>query len=95
VGSSYDIGDPLGDPLRGHTGAVRSVAVGIGTDGRPLLASAGTDKTVRLWDPAAGITIGILRRRTNPTALATQGTQLTIGDSEGVTVVEIMPSLWS
>ncbi|ASW56822.1 WD40 repeat domain-containing protein [Plantactinospora sp. KBS50] len=37
--------------LRGHTGAVLSVAVGV-VSRRPVLASAGIDGTVRLWDPS-------------------------------------------
>jgi WD40 repeat protein len=37
---------------------VNSVAFGTGRSGRPLLASGGGDKTVRLWDPATGAPVG-------------------------------------
>jgi hypothetical protein len=66
------------------------VAFGVGGGGRPLLASAGDDGTVRLWDPTNGAAIVTLLRRTDPTAVATHGTQLAVADSEGVTVVEVI-----
>jgi WD40 repeat protein len=37
---------------------VRSVALGTGSDGRLLLASAGGDGTVRLWEVARGLPLG-------------------------------------
>jgi len=44
--------------LKGHTGWVRSVAFGLGPDGRLVLASGSDDGTVRLWDPGAGRLVG-------------------------------------
>ncbi|MBL7510123.1 WD40 repeat domain-containing serine/threonine protein kinase [Frankia nepalensis] len=48
----WDLGNPaapapLGPPLTGHTGAIRSLAV---TANGRLLASGGDDRTTRLWD---------------------------------------------
>ena len=37
--------------LTGHTGGVEAVAFGVDRVGHPLLATAATDGTVRLWDP--------------------------------------------
>src|ERR671916_490364 len=57
-------GHPVGEPLTGHTGTVWGVCPLPGwdragrPDGRMLLASAGDDATVRIWDPATGHPVG-------------------------------------
>jgi WD40 repeat protein len=54
---------------------VYAVAFGAGTDGRPLLASANYDGTVRLWDPATGTQVGNpLRGHTGPVNTVAFGT---------------------
>jgi WD40 repeat protein len=51
-------GTPDGHPLTDHSDRVTAVAFGVDGDGRPLLASASWDRTVRLWDPTTGTPVG-------------------------------------
>jgi WD40 repeat protein len=44
-------GEPIGQPLKGHTSIVRTVV--FSPDGK-ILASCGDDKTIRLWNVAMG-----------------------------------------
>jgi WD40 repeat protein len=44
--------------LTGDIGGVTAVAFGVGADGGPLLASAGDDRTIRLWDPVTTRPVG-------------------------------------
>jgi WD40 repeat protein len=57
-------GEPVGQPLTGHTGIVTGVCAVPGADGsghrdgRSWIASAGGDGTVRVWDPVTGEPVG-------------------------------------
>jgi WD40 repeat protein len=83
-------GAPVGEPLTGHTDRVNSVAFGTDLDGRPLLASASEDHTVRLWELAAGACIATLQRRSSVRSIMLASNLLAIGDGEGVCVIEWM-----
>jgi WD40 repeat protein len=82
-----DSGEPLGEPLTGHTGRVQALAFGVDRAGHPLLASAGTDGTVRLWDPDTTDLLTTIHRRIAANALANRADWLAIGDPEGVAVI--------
>ncbi|MFD7916346.1 WD40 repeat domain-containing protein [Streptomyces sp. NPDC059752] len=43
------VGEPVGDPLTGHTDAVVGVVTAV-VDGRPMAISSSDDLTVRVWD---------------------------------------------
>lgn len=66
-----------------------SVAFGTGPGGRLLLASASSDQTVRLWEPATGFCIAIIHRRSSVHSVAIAGAALAIGHDEGVSVIEL------
>ena len=83
-----DDGTLVGQPLTGHEGGVDSVAFVTGAGGQLLLASAGRDRTVRLWDPLAGVQLMLIRRRVPVAALTSDESILAIGDSEGLTVID-------
>jgi WD40 repeat protein len=82
-------GRQMGAPLTGHTEMVVSVAFGTGPGGRLLLASGSVDRTVRLWEPATGSCIATIHRRSLVFSIAIADTGLAIGDSEGVSVIEL------
>ena len=57
-----DTAQPVGEPMRGHTDVVKSVA--FSADGHRL-ASGSADTTVRLWNLAAGGKVTILNGHTD------------------------------
>ncbi|MEU6792767.1 hypothetical protein ABZ907_13810 [Nonomuraea wenchangensis] len=65
--------EPLGKPLKGHTGTVEAVAVGRRSDGSPVIVSGGDDGSLLMWDLDTGERIGEpLAGHTSPiSALAT------------------------
>jgi WD40 repeat protein len=65
------------------------VAFGTGAGGRVLLASAGRDRTVRLWDPLTGVQLMIIRRRVPAAAFTSDGSIFAIGDPEGLSVIDM------
>ena len=50
-----ETGKPIGEPLKGHEGAVSSAA--FSPDGKRIV-TASADKTARLWDAETGKPIG-------------------------------------
>ena len=50
-------GEQIGPPLTGHTSAVWTAAAGM-LDGRPIVATGGDDRTLRVWDAGTGQQIG-------------------------------------
>ncbi|MYV38991.1 hypothetical protein GT030_08920, partial [Streptomyces sp. SID1328] len=46
-------GQPIGQPLTGHTDVVLSVACTL-LDGTPIAVTGSSDRTVRLWDLTTG-----------------------------------------
>jgi WD40 repeat protein len=84
-------GEPIGNPLEGHKGAVSAVALG-SVDERAVVVSGSWDRTVRLWDALKGVAISspieghteiisavAIRKIENRTILASASDDRTIG----------------
>ena len=50
-------GEPVGDPMAGHTGLVQTLTSWTGPDG-PMLASGGQDGMIRRWNATTGEPVG-------------------------------------
>jgi WD40 repeat protein len=74
--------------LEGHTDRVNAVCA-LETGGHTLLASASTDRTVRLWDPTSGGQWETIAVRHPATALTAVGSILFVGVSSGEMALEL------
>lgn len=54
-------GEPVGEALDAHTDAVRALVTLAAPDGRQLLASAGDDRTIIVWDLSTRQVLNVLR----------------------------------
>jgi hypothetical protein len=97
AGDEFCVGSgPPGSPTPTSTpwpptmprGGVSAVAFGTTASGQLLLATAGKNRKVRLWDPISKLNVATLRRRCNTRAIAIAAPPLAIGDDEGLSVVE-------
>src|SRR4030095_14760238 len=63
-----------------HQGPVRSVAFAAGNDG--LVATAGTDNTVRIWDTMTGTNRVTIPNATWPVVLSADGATIATGSAD-------------
>ena len=96
-----DTGNTVGKPLPVSSEDISAEAFGATTGGQIVLATASgrvssnsypasphQAKTVRLWDPATGMCLATIHRRAEVVVLVVSGSQLAIGDDEGVVLLE-------
>jgi WD40 repeat protein len=80
-------GDLLTQPLSGHTGAVRAVALGR-FRGRDVIFSGGDDETVRVWDANTGDIVVVQDTLGPVLAIAATPTELAVAVGRAVCVFE-------
>ena len=82
-------GEPL-SLLTGHRNAVEHVAF---SQDNKILATGGTDKTVRLWDVATGTELAVLQHSgyygVHDLAFSPDGTTLAVSDGRGVSLWDV------
>jgi WD40 repeat protein len=86
-------GQPVGDPLTGHTSLVNAVAAVSMADGRTLLGTAGDDETVRLWDIRGASLITIWVGASVHGLAPTGPAHLAVAMDDGLTVIALGESL--
>jgi hypothetical protein len=72
-----------------ETGAVAAVCP-VRTDGQDLLATAGTDASLRLWDPALGLELDAVPVIGSVRSIAISGRHLVVGTDTGALVLELL-----
>ncbi len=85
----------IGDPLRGHTGIINSVA--FSPDGARLV-SGRHDNSLRLWDAKTGQPIGLPieghKRRVSSVAFSSHGTRFVSGSCDQTLGIWPAPKVW-
>jgi WD40 repeat protein len=85
-------GTPAGGPLEGHTGPVRAVAAVPLPGGQTLLASASSDRTVRLWHPVTRTPVAVIRLAGPAHSLTATNSQTVAGAGRSLAAFVYQPA---